>query len=239
MSFDRDKEFALQQQYYARTADRYDAKHASVEGEHEFALAFLLAYLRFSGAESVLDVGSGTGRAVRTLKRELTRVRVVGIEPSAELRAIGHRDHGLSTDELIDGNALALDLADGAFDVVCEFGALHHMRRPSRAVDEMLRVARKAIFISDSNNFGQGGLLARSVKQAIDAVGLWWLADRIKTRGRGYTITPGDGLAYSYSVFNDYARIRRACRSLHLLNTGPAGINPYRTADHVALLGIK
>jgi hypothetical protein len=49
----------------------------------------------------------------------------------------------------------------------------------------------------------------------------------------------GEGLAYSYSVFQDYPSIRRACRSVHIINTTPAGVDPYRSATHVALLGLK
>jgi hypothetical protein len=103
----------------------------------------------------------------------------------------------------------------------------------------MLRVAGRAVFISDCNNFGQGSLLGRGLKQCLNALHLWPLADFIKTRGRGYTLSEGDGLAYSYSVFNDYRQIREKCRSVHVLNTSDAGRNPYRTASHVALLGIK
>lgn len=103
----------------------------------------------------------------------------------------------------------------------------------------MLRVARKAIFISDSNNFGQGSFISRSIKQLINSVGLWRVADLIKTKGKGYTISEEDGLAYSYSVFDDYKQIEAGCRSIHLLNTKDGQINPYRTAGHVALLGIK
>jgi len=76
---------------------------------------------------------------------------------------------------------------------------LHHIRKPALAVAEMLRVATKAIFLSDSNNFGHGSPLGRSIKQTIDLLGLWPLADWIKTKGKGYTISEGDGLAYSYS----------------------------------------
>ncbi len=103
----------------------------------------------------------------------------------------------------------------------------------------MLRVSKKAIFISDCNNFGQGSLPARSIKQLANFLRLWPVVDRIKTHGRGYTISEGDGLAYSYSVFTNYAQIKRQCRSVHLLNTGSAGFNVYHTAGHLALLGIK
>jgi hypothetical protein len=103
----------------------------------------------------------------------------------------------------------------------------------------MLRVGRRAIFISDANNFGQGGRASRLIKQSINAVGLWPFANVVKTKGKGYTISEGDGLAYSYSVFNDYKQISRRCQSVHMLNTIDAGPNLYRTAPHLALLGIK
>ena len=163
--------------------------------------------------------------------------KVVSLEPVAELRQIGYRD-GLGPDELIDGDAYALPFAPGSFDLVCEFGMLHHVKFPSRAVAEMLRVGKRGIFISDINNFGNGAPAARFAKQIINAMGLWKFADSLKTRGRGYEISDGDGLAYSYSVYNDFAQISRLC-DIYSLNTQPGAINPYRSASHVALLGIR
>lgn len=106
-------------------------------------------------------------------------------------------NNGIGKEELIDGDALSLQFGDGHFDLVCEFGVLHHIKTPARAVAEMLRVSKKAIFISDSNNFGQGAYIGRSFKQALNLFGLWPIVDLIKTKGRGYTISEGDGLAYS------------------------------------------
>lgn len=231
-------EVAIQRNYYGQTADRYDGMHVNTKGEHDFALAFMLSMIRFLDIRSVLDIGSGTGRALLQIRNSFPDLQVVGVEPSQELRNIGYAK-GCSEAELVDGDAQRLDYGDGAFDLVCEFGALHHIPDPARAVSEMLRVASKAVFISDSNNFGQGGLLNRTIKQSLRAMKLWGLADFVKTRGKGYSISEGDGLAYSYSVFDDYPRIRRRCRGVHLLNTTPSDINLYRTATHVALLGIK
>jgi ubiquinone/menaquinone biosynthesis C-methylase UbiE len=165
-------------------------------------------------------------------------VEAIGIEPSAELREIGH-EKGIPETQLVHGDAMKLAYADGSFDMVCEFGALHHIPDPGKAVAEMLRVARKAVFISDVNNYGQGSFLARCAKQALHGAGLWPLADWIKTRGRGYLISEGDGLYYSYSVFNNYRQIEEQCEAVHLLNTTAAGRNLYRSATHLALLGIK
>jgi ubiquinone/menaquinone biosynthesis C-methylase UbiE len=231
-------EIEAQRRYYAQTGRRYDEMHVHEGDEHFFALALLVAVLDQFSINSVLDVGSGTGRALTYIKQRRPDVRAVGVEPVAELRQAALL-RGLSRDELIEGDARELQFKDGGFDLVSEFGMLHHVREPSVVVSEMLRVARRAVFISDSNNFGQGSRLVRTLKQALDHLGLWKVADFVKTRGRGYTISEGDGLSYSYSVFNDYEQIRAQCSAVHILNTEDAGINPYSSAGHVALLGIK
>lgn len=231
-------EIAIQRGYYQKTADRYDDMHVKTVGEHDLALAFMLSMIDFFSIDSMLDIGSGTGRALSRAKKVYPNLKVLGIEPSPELRELGHAK-GLSQNELIGGDAQKLDFSDGAFDLVCEFGALHHIPDPSKAVSEMLRVARKAVFVSDCNNFGQGGFVKRTVKQTLRSLGLWKVVDFVKTRGRGYTISEDDGLAYSYSVFSDYQEISNRCKSVHLLNTIPAGMNLYRSASHIALLGIK
>jgi ubiquinone/menaquinone biosynthesis C-methylase UbiE len=231
-------EVDLQRAYYASTAQKYDDLHLEEDGEHGFALQFMISILEQVGIRSILDIGSGTGRALIGIKNKMPGISIIGVEPSAELRSIGH-GKGLSETQLIDGDAMNLEFANGSFDLVCEFGALHHIPEPSKAVAEMLRVARKAVFISDSNNFGQGGRVSRLVKQSIHAVGLWPVANLIKTKGKGYSISEGDGLFYSYSVFDNYKQITKECESVHMLNTVNAGPNLYRTATHVALLGIK
>lgn len=232
------KAVEIQRAYYAKTANQYDEMHVHERGEHSFALQLMLSVIGYFDVQSVLDVGSGTGRSLLRIKLEAPDVTIVGIEPSAELREIGHAK-GLTEAELIDGDAMNLPFSGGSFDLVCEFGALHHIPLPSRAVSEMLRVTRNLIFLSDCNNFGRGSAVSRLLKQAINAAGLWHLAYLIKTKGKGHCVSEGDGLAYSYSVFNDYKQIKARCKSIHLLGTSDSGPNLYRQAPHVALLGIK
>jgi len=233
-------EIQFQRDYYSKTANAYDDMHVdtSEKDEHFFALTFMIAALDYFEIQSILDIGSGTGRAIHYMKMKKPELHIVGIEPVKELRQIGY-DKGLTKNELFDGDATKLQFSDSEFDLVCEFGVLHHIKRHELAVSEMLRVAKKAIFISDSNNFGQGSFLARIIKQLINAFGLWGVADFIKTKGKGYTISEGDGLAYSYSVFSDYKQIQAQCKNIHLLNTKDGYINPYKTASHIAVLGVK
>ena len=238
MKLENISQVEVQRKYYANTAPQYDIKHVHEKDTHYLAATWLLAALDFFEVSSVLDIGSGTGRIVSLIKHNRPNIRIVGVEPVAELRDIGYRN-GLSSLELIEGNALKLQFENREFDLVCEFGVLHHLQKPEIAVSEMLRVAKKAIFISDSNNFGQGRLPVRKLKQFINYLGLWKLFDLIKTKGKGYSISEGDGLAYSYSVFNNYKQIENQCKNIHLLNTVGSGVNLYKSASHVALLGIK
>ena len=238
MSSKATTEAEIQRQYYAESAHKYNEMHDKEKGEHYFALGLLVATIDYFEIRSILDIGSGTGRAVAYLKSKCPQVKVVGIEPVSELRQIGYQN-GLSEDELIDGDAMKLNFQDGEFDMVCEFGVLHHVRNPEIMVAEMLRVAKKAIYISDANNFGQGSPLTRAVKQLLNFLGLWKAAYLIQTKGKGYFISEEDGLAYSYSVFNNYKQIEAKCKHIHVLNTTAGNINPYKTASHVALIGVK
>ena len=238
MSKNTREDFEIQQAYYARTASLYNAMHADEENEQLLALSFLASYINDSDCTSLLDIGSGTGKKLLYLKTKCPKLKVLGIEPSKELREVAYQS-GLSSNEIQDGNGLDLDFNDGAFDIVCEFNTLHHIRNPEVVVSEMLRVAKKAVFIFDLNNFGSGSKPARLLKQLLNDVGLWSLFDLIKTGGKGYRLSEGDGLSYSYSVFNNYDLIRKNCQSLHLITTINSGINPYRSSTQIGILGIK
>lgn len=232
-----EREAEIQRAYYTQTAETYDQMHA-LDTEHAFALGFLGGMVDYLQIGSVLDVGSGTGRVLRYLKTKSTSIQVQGIEPVQALREIGHRS-GLAEHELVDGDAMNLPFGAGEFDLVCEFAVLHHLRDPNRALKEILRVAKTAVFLSDSNNFGQGSWLLRRSKQSLRRVGLWGFANFLKTRGRGYSYSAGDGIAYSYSVYDSYSLLREQCRSIHFANTIGATTDAYRDASHVAVLGVK
>src|ERR1700682_5598595 len=149
-------ESSVQRNYYAQTADHYDEMRA---GEHEAytaSLSYIAAFLRQFSARTVLDVGCGTGRAIAHLSNTNPEVTFYGVEPVRELLDVAIAK-GVTQPLLVHGSGLALPFRDGSFDVVIECGVLHHVREPEVVVSEMTRVARKAIFLCDSNIFGQGG----------------------------------------------------------------------------------
>jgi ubiquinone/menaquinone biosynthesis C-methylase UbiE len=157
----------LQRAYYTATAGKYDQMHGCETSP--LALAMLSMAIALVDAESVLDVGSGTGRVLHHVRARHRDVKAVGLEPVAALREQGIRS-GIPPDILIDGDATRMAFGDGAFDVVCAFAALHHIPMPELAIDEMMRVAGKAILIADANNFGAGKPITRAAKQVLDTL---------------------------------------------------------------------
>ena len=64
--------------YYARTANSYDALHVHENDEHYIALRYVSSLANSLDAKSLLDVGTGTGRAVEYFLRNHPTMRVVG-----------------------------------------------------------------------------------------------------------------------------------------------------------------
>lgn len=227
----------IQQRYYSDTAAAYDAMHVRDRDGHDAALRVISALVDQFEIRSVLDVGCGTGRAVRHFRMQHADLHVHGIEPVQALIRQAVEVHGVPRAEIVCGRGESLPYADRSFDAVCEFGILHHVPEPNAVVREMLRVARRAVFLSDANRFGQGSWTGRLTKLALYRLKLWPLANYLKTRGRGYTITPGDGLAYSYSVFDSFDLLAEWAPRVILVPTSPSSArswaHPLLTAGQV------
>ncbi len=215
------KAVEIQRDYYSGTAQKYDSMHAHEGADDPHTLKYVTFFLRAAQAETVLDVGAGTGRAILRIREAMPGLSISGVEPVAALVEQGERENGLSAGTLIQGVGEKLPFADASFDVVCSFAILHHVRSPNAIVKEMMRVARKAILICDGNRFGQGSFPIRLLKLALYKTGLWGAVNYLKTGGKGYAVTPGDGLAYSYSVYDSLECISAWAEQVILLPSTP------------------
>ncbi len=233
----------LQEEYYEKSASAYDSMHNATEDhEHNRALQYIEMIANARGLRSFLDVGAGTGRGVCFLHDRGKEVR--GIEPVAAMiqRA---ESNGVPKGLLLQGSGYELPFEDESFDAVFECGVLHHVADPSRVIKEMIRVAKRAIFLSDTNRFGSGSHSARLMKLALYKCGLWRAAKFLQTRGKMYTITEGDGLAYSYSVFDSYDQLATSTMQVWLLptltenSTSRSWVHPLLTSTHVLLCAFK
>ena len=88
----------------------------------------------------VLDAGCGVGYGSAFLAQ--TASRVVGVDQSEEAVAYARRRYGRPNVEFAIGDLLALDRPDAAFDVVCAFETIEHLRDQEGFLAEMRRVLR-------------------------------------------------------------------------------------------------
>lgn len=233
-----DRVAARQRAYYEETAAEYRRMHVSEGDEHYRALSYIAAMSGTWGISSFLDVGSGTGRAVQYLHERGFHVK--GVEPVEALI----KEAAAPVREIIQhGRGEALPFQDASFDAVCKFGVLHHVRRPELVVREMLRVARKAVFLSDANRFGQGRRSVRLLKLILSKAGLWPLANFIKTRGKIYSYSEGDGIFYSYSVYDSLSQVSQWADDVYIHPLMPqrsdSWFQPVLTSEQVLLCAFR
>ena len=228
-------EVSIQREYYERTSVNFDNMHLHSLDVHELALAAFSGLVQRFPHKSFLDIGAGTGRSVSFLTRQFPSSRVVGIEPAPAQRAQAYAK-GISRNVLVEGDALNLPFENDEFDWVVETGVLHHIRNFRKAVTEMCRVARQGVMISDSNNLSQGGALAKFLKRTIKTAGLWPLVVHIQTRGKGYKVSEGDGVFYSFCAFDCVDIVKKKFPRIHYMNTEEAEPCLNRSAGHVMIL---
>ena len=233
----------IQRRYYERTAHLYDAEHVGEADEHFLALKYISAFCDILNVASVLDIGCGTGRGLKYFLSHKPHIDIRGIEPVPALIGQAVRANGIPADLITVGSGDHLPFPDGCIDAVFECGILHHAKCPQQVVREMLRVSRRAIFLSDENRFAHGSVFSRCVKVALCKTGVFGVAYRLKTLGRGYRFSEGDGLAYSYSVFDCIDMLARWADRIVLIptdNVSTAGFfHPLLTSFHLLLCAVR
>ncbi|QQS13674.1 MAG: metalloregulator ArsR/SmtB family transcription factor [Rhodospirillales bacterium] len=125
--------------YFRRNAERWDQLRALhvADGEIEAAL---LAHLPGRG-ETLLDIGTGTGRILEIMAPRFDRV--IGIDQSREMLAVARANlarSGLANAEIRRGDMYALPLPAAAVDVVTIHQVLHYAEDPAAVLREAARV---------------------------------------------------------------------------------------------------
>ena len=245
MIFDKGPDAAVQieRRYYSDTAAAYDSMHSHESTDSPYCLPLVSAVLRSLNILSMLDVGSATGRGLREFAIALPGLLVCGVEPVAALVRQGAAAGVTDSISLLQASGDALPFADASFDAVTEFSILHHVPEPGAVVAEMLRVARRVVIIVDANRFGQGSWPVRLFKLLLFKVGLWHAFNFVRTRGKRYQISEGDGLFYSYSVYDSYDQVACWADRILLLPSRPSPsrswFHPLLTADGIILIAIR
>lgn len=119
-------------------AEWYARPRGAWIGQQEFDLLRSLADVR--PAESVLDVGCGTGYFTRRFARH-TRGRVMGLDPS--VASLEHARGAGGAIAWVAGVAEALPFRDASFDITIAVTSLCFVAEERSALREMFRVTRR------------------------------------------------------------------------------------------------
>jgi ubiquinone/menaquinone biosynthesis C-methylase UbiE len=231
-----------QRKRFSESACYYDARHVHKNDQHYVALEYILGFIKNLNISNVLDVGCGTGRGIKYLIEK--GILVKGIEPAFGMLEQAVKKNKLPRASLICASGDKLPFEDNVFDAVCEFGVLHHVENPDDVIKEMMRVAKKAVFVSDCNRFGQGNTFLRLTKFLLYKAKLWDFVNFVKNCGKKYHYED-DVLAYSYSIFDSYKIFAKWADRVILIPTDPvmnhnlSWLNPLFTSGQILLCAIK
>jgi len=131
----------------------------------------LCEYAGIRHGATVLDVGTGTGRAALTLAA--AGARVTGVDASAEMLRVAREraaDQNLAV-TFAPGDAHALPFADRSFDVVVCLRVLMHTPGWRRCIGELCRVARTRVVL-DYPALRSAAALHAAVRRVSAACGL-------------------------------------------------------------------
>ena len=131
----------------------------------------IAAFLDPVANRTVLDVGTGTGRAAIALARR--GARVTGVDASAEMLAVADRrarDAGVGV-TFLSGDAHGLSFGDASFDAVVCLRVLMHTPDWRRSLGELCRVARQRVVFDYPSFWSAAALQAatRRVAHLFDA----------------------------------------------------------------------
>jgi SAM-dependent methyltransferase len=108
-------------------------------------VASLLRRAGISGVDTVAEIGCGDGSVLSELARRGIGVSRIGMDISSSALAIADGRPGIDAVQQFDGTHIPL--GDGAYDLVLATHVLEHVPTPEPLVDELLRVARRALMI--------------------------------------------------------------------------------------------
>lgn len=156
-------------EWNAETAEWYADKYG------EYATNRLgVAELELGSEPVVVDVGCGTGAALRAVVDRAPRATLIGVDPVPRMieiareRAVAHAS--AEKIQFREGSAEALPVDDGIADVVLAFDSFDHWSDKARGLAEVRRVLRQSgrfVVVKDAG--APGGERAR--REFADALG--------------------------------------------------------------------
>lgn len=147
-------------------ADRYDHDTETCDQQDFANFDTVIPYVIQHGGERILEVATGTGIILDMLLK--AGKNAYGLDFSTGLLKVAEEKRRIPKERLFCGDAEKLSSLNQSFDSVCVFRSLHHMENPQIVLGEMIRCARKNVFVYD----GAGGW-RRFAKVTLNKMGLY------------------------------------------------------------------
>lgn len=114
-----------------------DGTEPGIVALHEKRYVFALP---FCAGKEVLDAGCGVGYGSAILSGAASHV--VGVDKSEEAISYANSRYARPNVEFVVDDLLTLDQPDAAFDVVCAFETIEHLKTPDAHLEHVVRVLR-------------------------------------------------------------------------------------------------
>ena len=122
----------------------------------------LVKFASIDAADSVLDVGSGTGALAFAAAEAVPSVQLTGVDPSSAF--VSHAQARRPSDRLrfVVGDARALEVPDATFDKTLSLLAMNFIPDPAKALREMIRATRPGGIVAVAVwDYGEGMQMLR------------------------------------------------------------------------------
>lgn len=125
---------------YDHLAGTYDRRW---KGYVESTLGAVLQQLKLTGAETVLDIGCGTGALEHSLVSRHPNLKITGVDLSEKMLSVARRKlQACPNVDFVAANASGLPFPNESFDRVICASAFHYFDEPQTPVLEMRRVLK-------------------------------------------------------------------------------------------------
>jgi SAM-dependent methyltransferase len=118
-------------------------RRSTISGIRASLTEKMIEMLALNGAELVLDLATGTGRAARPVSKHIKTGRIVGVDQALAMLDVGHQHvDPIPNYRQCAGEAAALPFKSDTFDRTFVSFSLHHFASPQTVVQEVLRVMK-------------------------------------------------------------------------------------------------
>ena len=234
----------IQREYYTETASRYDTMHKHEGVDDPATRSLILSVLRS------LEIRRFAGCGIRD------RTRVEGLCLGAAWSfGVRSRASGSVGAGGRGGRQWRIGFAAAGFGrsaAICRRQLrrgerIQHSAPCSAAFESGARNASSGAASRGDRGFqsfrARGSWPARLFKLFLYKMGLWGAFNFVRTRGKCYQISEGDGLFYSYSVYDSYDLVSRWADRILLLSNGAvqsrSWFHPLLTAEGLVLIAIR